>query len=103
MQCLIQCKCFQYELNGKKNNRFFFQLKVSETTFLNDKGRDFQIHSNEDQTHCHAIDQTFVTFSCVTGESSSKVTLNSQPFYQASSFQFPKKKCGNRERPYQGN
>ena len=81
----------------------FFQRKVSETTFLNDEDRDFQIHSNEEQTNYHAIDQTCPTSSCIPGESRSKVILESQPFHPASSFQFPKKKCGNRERPCQAN
>ena len=72
----------------------FFQRKVSETTFLNNEDRDFQIHSNEEQTNRHAIDQTCVTSSCIVpGESSSKVTLDSQLFHPASSFQFAKKKC----------
>ena len=31
------------------------------------------------------------------------MTLDSQPFYPVSTFQFPKKKCGNRERPCQAN
>ena len=69
----------------------FFQGNVSETKFLNDEDRDFQIHSNEEKTNRHAIDQTCVTSSCLPGESSSKVTLDSQPFHPASSFQFPKK------------
>ena len=33
----------------------FFQQKVGETTFLNDEDRDFQIHSNEEQTNRHAV------------------------------------------------
>ena len=70
---------------------------------MNDEDADFQIHSNEEQTNHHAIDQTCVTLSCIPGESSSKVTLDSQPFHPASSFQFPKKKCGNRERQCQAN
>ena len=81
----------------------FFQRKVSETTFLNDDDRDFQIHSNQEQTNRHAVDQTCVTSSCIPGESSSKVTLDSQSFYPASSFQFPKKKCGHRQTPCQAN
>ena len=36
-------------------------------------------------------------------ESSSKVTLDSQSFHPASSFQFPKNKCGDWERPCQAN
>ena len=55
----------------------FFQRKVSEATFLNDKNGDFQIHSNEEQTNRHVIDQTCVTYSCIPEESRSKVTLDS--------------------------
>ena len=102
IRCLIQHKCFKHERNEQKTN-WFFQRKVSETTFLNDEDVDFQIHSNEEQTNHNAIDQTCVTLSCIPGESSSKVTLDSQPFHPASSFQFPKKKCGNWERPCQAN
>ena len=47
----------------------FFQRKVSETTFLKDEDRDFQIHSDEEQTNRHAIDQTCVTSTCIPGES----------------------------------
>ena len=68
--------------------------------FLTVEDTDFQIHSNEGQT---AIHQTCVTPSCIPRESSSKVTLDSQPFHPASSFQFPKKKCGNREWPCYAN
>ena len=42
----------------------FFQRKVSETTFLNDEDGDFQIHSNEEKTNRHVIDQTCVTYLC---------------------------------------
>ena len=73
----------------------FFQRKVSETAFVNNEDRDFQIQSNKKQTNDHAIDQTCVTSSCIAGESSSKVTLDSQPFLSASSFTFLKKKSGN--------
>ena len=59
----------------------FFQQKVSETTLLNDEDRDFQIHSNEEQTNRHVIDQTCVISTCIPGGSSSKVTLDSQPFH----------------------
>ena len=41
----------------------YFQGNVSETKFLNDEDRDFQIHSNEEKTNRHAIDQTCVTSS----------------------------------------
>ena len=77
----------------------FFQRKVNESAFLKDKNKDFKIHSNEE----HVINQTCVTYLCILGESSSKVTLDSQPFHQACSLQFPKKKCGNRERLCQAN
>ena len=73
----------------------FFQRKVSETTFLNEEDRAFQIQSNKEQTNDHDIDQTCVTSSYIPGESSSKVTLDSQPFLSASSFTFLKKKSGN--------
>ena len=79
----------------------FFQRKVTETMFLNDEYGDFQIHSNEEQTNRHAIDQTCVTYSRVLGEACSKVTVDSKPFHLASSFPFPKKMCGKRERSYQ--
>ena len=36
----------------------FFQRKVSQTSFLNDEDRDFQIHSNEEKTNRHAIDSS---------------------------------------------
>ena len=81
----------------------FFQRKVSKTTFLNNEDGDFQIHLNEEQTTRHATDQTCVTYSCIPGWSSSKVTPNSRSFHPASSFQFPKKKCCNRERPCEAN
>ena len=77
----------------------FFQQNVSKTTFLNDEDGDFQIHSNEEQINRHAIDKTCVTYSYTPGESSSKVTFNSQPLHSASTFQFLKKKCGKREEP----
>ena len=92
----------KYEPKEQKS-KYFFQQKVSETTSLNNEDGDFQIHSNEEETNRHAIDQTCVTYSCIPGESSSKVTLDSQPFHSASSFQFPKKKFGNQERPCQAN
>ena len=90
---------------GRMNRKVtdFFQRKVSETAFRNDEDKDFKIHSNEEQTNRYAIYQTCVTYRCLPGESSSKVTLDSQPFHPASSFQFPKKKCGNRERPCHAN
>ena len=75
MRCLIQHKSFQHDT---------FQQNLTETTFLNDEDGDFQIHSNEEQTNSHAIDQTFVTYSCMPGESSIKVTLDSYLFHPAS-------------------
>ena len=68
----------------------FFQRKVSETMLFNDQDGDFQVHSNEEQTNHHAIDQTYVTYSCIPKECSSKVTLDSQPFHPAASLQFNK-------------
>ena len=102
IRCLIQHICIQHERNKQKTNWFFLR-KVSETTFLNDENADFQIHSNEEQTNRHVIGQTYVDPPCIPGESSSKVTPDSQPFHPVSSFQFPKKKCGNREPPCQTN
>ena len=45
--------------------------------------------------NCHAINQTCITYSCIPGESNSKVALDSHPFHPASSFQFPRKKYGS--------
>ena len=99
---MIQHKCFQHEWNEQKVT-VFFQQNVSKTTFLNDDDGNFQIHSNEKQTNRHAIDQTCVTYSWIPEEPSSKVTLDSQPFHPASSFQFPKNKCCNQEMPCQAD
>ena len=91
-----------FNLNGMSRRLTdIFQRKVNKTTFLNNDGGDFQIHSDEEQTNRHSIDKTYITYSCIPGEFSSKVTLNSQLFHAASSFQFPKKKSGNKERPCQ--
>ena len=75
-------------MSGKVTD--FFQRKVSKTTLFNDQDGDFQVHSNEEQTNHHAIDQTCVTYSCISKESSSEVALDSQPFHPAASFQFNK-------------
>ena len=64
IQCLIL-------LNMSRMSRKvtdFFRRKVSETTFSNDEDIDFQVHSNEDQTNRHAIDQTCIPSSCIPGE-----------------------------------
>ena len=63
IRCLIQHKCWMSGINRKVTD--FFQRKVSETTFLNDKNGGFQIYSNEEQTNRHAIDQTTDTSSCI--------------------------------------
>ena len=76
----------------------FFKEKINETTFLNDKDGDLQILSSKEQTNHHALDQTCITFVIIPRDSSSKVTLDLQPFHLTSSFQFPKKKCGNQKR-----
>ena len=68
----------------------FFRQQFSETTFLNEEDGDFQINSNEEKTYPYTIDQTCVTYSCIRGESSSNVSLDSQTFHSTSSFQFPK-------------
>ena len=81
----------------------FFQQNVSKTTLLNDEDENVQIHSNGKQSNHHAIDQTCVTYSSILGESSTKMTLDSQPFHSASSFQFPKDKCCNQEMLCQAN
>ena len=102
IRCLIQHKCFQHERNEQKSN-WFFSTKFSKTTFLNYDDGNCQIHSNEKQTNRHAIDQTCVTYLWIPEESRSKVTLDSQPFDPASSFQFPKNKCCNQEMPCQAD
>ena len=43
-----------------KKNLIFFQQTVNETMFLNNEETN-----NEEQTNCHAIDQTRVTSSCI--------------------------------------
>ena len=77
-------------------------LKVGKTTFLYDQEilRFIQM-KNKHAMACH--NQTCVAYSCIPKDSSSKVTLDSRPFYPGPSFQFSKKKCGNRERPCQAN
>ena len=48
-------------MNGmSKKNLIFFQQTVNETMFLNNEKTN-----NEEQTNCHAIDQTCVTSSCI--------------------------------------
>ena len=93
MRCLIE-NTNVFKMSGmSKKLSDFFQRKVSETTFLISEDGDFQIHLSEEQTNRYSIDQTCVTHSRIPGEPSSKVTLDSQPFHRASSFQFTKKKC----------
>ena len=50
-----------FNMNGmSKKNLIFFQQTVNETMFLNNEKTN-----NEEQTNCHAIDQTCVTSSCI--------------------------------------
>ena len=69
MRCLIN-NTNVFNMSGMSRKLTdFFQRKVSETKFLNDKDEYFQIHSNEEQTNRQSIDQTCVTYSCIPGES----------------------------------
>ena len=95
LRCMIQHR--RVSINVNREITDFFQQNVSKTTFLNDEDGDFRIHSNEEQINRHA--KTCVTYSYIPGESSSKVTFNSQPLHPVSTFQFLKKKCGKREKP----
>ena len=64
-----------FNLNGiSRRLTDIFHRKVNKTTFLNNDDGDFQIHSDEEQTSRHSIDQTYITYSCIPGEFSSKVT-----------------------------